>query len=299
MEKTKSCNIKYFNISPNDEAWGIVLTTISFQLIPPQSTYPLSQHPKSHIFNPENGRVLKEYQLIYISKGRGFFESKSCKRVPVEAGTIILLFPDEWHTYEPDKSTGWFEYWVGFKGMHIDKRVENGFFTKKNPVFKIGFSSTVIGLYTDIIDYATEEKAGYQQIISGIVSYILGVIYYKNRNLTFTDSFAVNVIHEARAIMKQEMEGNISPKAIAESLGVGYSWFRKMFKKYVDISPAQYQAHLKFLRSKELLETTEMNVTEIAYQLNFENAGQFSTFFRKKEGITPLRYRKDVRNLKK
>jgi len=295
----ESRNIKYFNISPNDEAWGIVVTTVGYQQVPPQSPYPLSQHPESHIFIPANGRVLKEYQLIYISKGKGYFESKSSKRQLVEAGTVILLFPNEWHTYEPDKNTGWFEYWVGFKGLHIDKRVENGFFTRKNPVFKLGFSSSLIGLYEDIVNYAMEEKTGYQQIISSIVLYILGLVYFKNRNLTFTDSFAVNKINEARAIMKQEIESSISPKSIAEDLGVSYSWFRKMFKKYVDVSPAQYQANLKFLRSKELLDTTNLSITEIAYRLNFETSGQFSTFFHKKEGINPLRYRKERQNIKK
>ena len=300
MNTPESVNIRYFNISHTDEAWGIVVTTIGSQYIAPNTFYPPPKHPDSYIFSPIQGRILKEYQLVYISKGSGYFESTSCKRQKIEAGTMILLFPDEWHTYEPNKETGWFEHWVGFRGMHIDKRVENGFFTKKNPVYNLGFSSTIIGLYDDIINYAIKEKAGYQQIISSIVLYILGTVYYKNRNATFTDSFAVNKINEARAIMKQEIDNNnISPETIAANLGVSYSWFRKMFKKYVDVSPAQYQAHLRFLRSKELLDTTNLTITEIAYSLNFENAGQFSTFFRKKEGIPPIQYRKDRRNIKK
>lgn len=299
MSSPESRNIKYFNISPNDEAWGIVVTTVGSQLIPQNSSYPRSQHPKSHIFNPKNGRILKEYQLIYISKGGGYFESKSCKRQHIEAGTIILLFPNEWHTYEPDKNTGWYEYWVGFKGIHIDNRVRKGFFTPKSPLFNIGFCSSIIGMYEEIISFAQAERTGYQQIISSIVLYILGSVYYKNKNLIFNDSFVVNKIDEAKNIMKQEIESNISPEDIAERLGVGYSWFRKMFKQYAEISPAQYQLNLKFLRAKELLDTTDLPVTDIAYKLNFENASHFSTFFRKKEGIPPLQYRKEGQILKK
>lgn len=299
MSAIESRNIKYFNISNNDEAWGIVVTTVGSQLIPKHSSYPRSQHPKSHIFNPKNGRVLKEYQLIYISNGGGYFESQSCKRQRIEAGTMILLFPNEWHTYEPDIDTGWYEYWVGFKGVHIDNCVANGFFSPKCPLYHIGFSSSIIGLYEDIVNYTLEEKAGYQQIISSIVLYILGSVYYKKRNETFNDSFAVNKINEARTIMKQEIENNISPEGIAERLGVSYSWFRKMFKQYVDVSPAQYQANLRYLRSKELLDTTDLSIMDIAFKLNFENVGQFSTFFRKKEGIPPYQYRKEGRHIKK
>lgn len=292
-------NIKYFNISTNDEGWGIVVTTVGRQLIPPQSPYPLSQHPESHIFNPAKGRVLREYQLIYISEGRGYFESQSCKRHRISSGTMILLFPNEWHTYEPDKDSGWFEYWVGFRGLHIDRRVENGFFSRKRPVFHLGFSSTIIGLYEDLLSHAAEEKTGYQQLISSIVIYILGQVYFRYRNETFTDSYAVIKINEARDIMKQNIEVEISPKQIAENLGVSYSWFRKMFKKYVDVSPAQYYANLKFLRAKELLDTTEVSITDIAYTLSFENVGQFSTFFHKKEGMPPLQYRKERQSVKK
>ncbi|WP_029906930.1 AraC family transcriptional regulator [Prevotella sp. 10(H)] len=299
MKSPETRNIKYFNISLTDEAWGIVVTTVGSQLIPPNSSYPRSQHPASHIFDPKNGRVLKEYQLIYISKGGGYFESKSCKRRRIEAGTMILLFPNEWHTYEPDKNSGWYEYWVGFKGVHIDKRVKNGFFTPESPVFDLGFSSSIISLYEDIANYTLEERTGYQQIISSIVLYILGTVYYKNKNQMFTDSFAINKIDEARNIMKQEIESTISAEEIADKLGVSYSWFRKMFKQYVDVSPAQYLLNLKYLRSKELLDTTDLSITDIAYKLSFETASQFSTFFRKKEGVPPLQYRKEGRDIRK
>lgn len=299
MKSAESRNIKYFSISDTDEAWGIVVTTVGYQPIPPNSSYPRSQHPKSHVFNPENGRVLKEYQLIYISEGKGWFESKSCKRREVKAGTIILLFPNEWHTYEPDKETGWFEYWVGFRGEHIDNRVKAGFFTLQNPVYYVGFNSSIITLYEDIANYASQEKSAYQQIISSIVLYILGTVYYKHRNETFNDSYAISKINEARAIMKQETGLSMSPEDIAQKIGVSYSWFRKMFKQYVDVSPALYQANMRLLRAKELLDNTELSITDITYRLGFDGISQFSTFFRKKTGIPPLQYRKEGQPCKK
>ena len=299
MKTAESRNIKYFNISNTDEAWGIVVTTVGRQPIPPHSSYPRSQHPKSHIFEPQKGRVLKEYQLVYISEGKGWFESESCRRQEIKAGTMLLLFPNEWHTYEPDQETGWFEYWVGFRGEHIDRRVSEGFFTPQHPVFHIGFNSSIIGLYEDIVNYALQERSAYQQIISSIVLYILGTVYYKYKNETFNDSFVISKINEARAIMKQEDGYTISPESIAQSLGVSYSWFRKMFKLYVDVSPAQYQANMKLLRAKELLDNTDLSITDITYKLGFVNASQFSTFFRKKTGVPPLQYRKEEQQVKK
>jgi len=99
--------------------------------------------------------------------------------------------------------------------------------------------------------------------------------------------------------MKREIENAPSPREIAERLSVGYSWFRKTFRQYVGTSPAQYLAHVRYLRAKELLDAPQLNISEIAYRLRFENAGQFSTFFRKKEGIPPLQYRRERNASKK
>lgn len=293
MGPLPGCNIKYFSISRNDEAWGLVVTTAGYQAIAAHSSYPQSQHPESHIFDPRHGRVLKEYQLVYISYGEGYFESRTCKRQRVKAGTMILLFPDEWHTYEPDKATGWFEYWVGFRGISVDTQVANGFFSPRNPVFDLGFSQTVIGLYEEVVGYARKEQAGYQQIVAGIVQFLLGSVYYRHRNLAFNDSLAIRKIDEARAIMKREVEGDLTPQGIADRLSVSYSWFRKMFRQYVDASPAQYLAQIRFLRAKELLDTTELTVAEIAFRLRFESPSHFSTFFRKREGVPPQQYRRE------
>lgn len=299
MNTTQNRNIKYFSTSSTDEAWGIVATTIGSQLIPPNSSYPRSEHPTSHVFNPQQGRILKEYQIIYISEGKGWFESSSCRRQEVKAGTVIMLFPDEWHTYEPDKETGWFEYWIGFKGEHIDGLIRKGFFSPKQPIFNLGYCSSIVNLYDDAINHAAQEKRAYQQIVSSIVLYILGTVYYKYENETFNDSFAANKINEAKAIMKQEIGCQLSPEKIAQNLGVSYSWFRKMFKLYTNTSPAQYQANLIVIKAKELLDITELNITEISYQLGFENVSQFSTFFRRKTGIPPLQYRKEGQYLKR
>ena len=203
---------------------------------------------------------------------------------------MILLFPGEWHSYHPDIDTGWDEYWVGFRGPHIDKRVENGFFSCKEPLHHIGISSGIVSLYEEILRIAAEEKFGYQQMASSIVLHILGSMYYKEKNNSFTDRYVIDKINEARILMR-DFENMKTAEEIAREIGVGYSWFRRVFKEYTRVSPAQYQLQLRLLRAKELLTSSNMNISEIAYALKFENTGQFSTFFKHKEGITPSEFR--------
>lgn len=292
MEKRLDDQLKYLTFNSKDEEWGTVVTTVGYQFIPPKGKYPLSKHPDDYNFKPQTGRILNEYQLVYITKGNGYFSSQSCKQQKISAGTMILLFPEEWHSYYPDNETGWNEYWVGFRGPYIDKRIEKQFFTREEPILPIGLSATIVGLYEDILKFASQEKTGYQEMISSIVLHILGTVYYKRRNNSFTNTYVVNKINEARILMKETVENPLKPEEIATHLGLGYSWFRRMFKEYTGVSPTQYQLQQKLLKAKELLTGSNLNISEIAYTLKFENTGQFSTFFRKKEGITPMAFRK-------
>lgn len=288
QERDKLC---YLTIGDKDEKWGVVVTTIGYQFIPPGTKYPLSAHPDKYSFMPRGGRILNEYQLVYITKGSGYFASQSCPEAPVKAGTVISLFPGEWHSYHPDDETGWDEYWVGFKGSYIDDRVANRFLVREQPLHNIGISSGIVSLYEEILQLASAEKAGCQQMMSSIVLHILGSIYYKERNNSYANTFILEKVNAARELMK-DVDNPRDVEAIARELGVSYSWFRKTFKEYTGISPAQYQLQQRLLKAKEMLTGTDINISDIAYALKFVNTGQFSTFFKHKEGVTPSDFRK-------
>lgn len=199
QERDKLC---YLTIGDKDEKWGVVVTTIGYQFIPPGTKYPLSAHPDNYSFMPRGGRILNEYQLVYITKGSGYFASQSCPEAPVKAGTVISLFPGEWHSYHPDDETGWDEYWVGFKGSYIDDRVANRFLVREQPLHNIGISSGIVSLYEEILQLASAEKAGCQQMMSSIVLHILGSIYYKERNNSYANTFILEKVNAARELMK-------------------------------------------------------------------------------------------------
>lgn len=293
--KNKNMNsLKYLTISPIDEDWGIVTTTVGQQSIVPKSSYPMLKHPDTYHFKPQSGRVLHEYQLVYIYEGKGYFESASIKRQTVEAGTIILLFPGEWHNYYPDSEIGWSEYWVGFNGKNIEDKILKNFFNTKKALLEIGISETVTSLYKECIRLAEAEHIGYQQIISSIVLHLLGLVYYKNKNYRIQDSYADRIVNEARILMKENIRHQITPENIAQTLGVSYSWFRQTFKRITGISPAQYQTQLLIRKAKEMLTSSDNSISEVAFHLGFEDVGQFSTLFHKKEGITPTSFRKKL-----
>src|SRR5436305_5956430 len=107
---------KYLPASEKDKEWGFYITTAGYSRVGPDEAYPSNkEHPSTHYFTWNNGRILDGYYLVFIAKGQGVFESALTKPEVVKAGTCFFLFPGVWHRYKPDKNSGWEEYWVGYK----------------------------------------------------------------------------------------------------------------------------------------------------------------------------------------
>ena len=91
-------DFKYLIVNEQDRRFGSYVNTVGFQSIKANSAYPVKGHPSGYNFNVAKGRILREYQLIYISKGQGFFSSGDMIDRRVERGTIFLLSPGQWHS---------------------------------------------------------------------------------------------------------------------------------------------------------------------------------------------------------
>ena len=81
----KEIQFKYLIVNEKDLSWGITVDTVGFQQIAPNEEYPPLNHPKKFLFSTNKGRIMDEYQLLYISKGEGSFISQSSKQRPVIA----------------------------------------------------------------------------------------------------------------------------------------------------------------------------------------------------------------------
>ena len=281
-------NSKYMLATERDLKWGLTVSTVGYEEIAPGDPYPTKGHADGYYFNIEKGRVLNEYQLLYNPEGEGVFESAHCPQTKIKAGDMFLLFPGEWHTYHPNPRVGWKSHWIGFKGRNMDDRVKAGFLTPEKPIYHVGYSAIIEGLYRRAFAAAREEAAYSQQEMAGLVNHLIGKMSSLERNIELSrNQQQVDMIDKARWRIRESLESETTIQGIAEELGVSYSNFRKLFKEYTGLSPSTYQQELRLLRAKELLSTTDLSIKEIAYRLNFESPDYFSAKFKAKMGIKP------------
>ena len=64
---------EYLMAGDIDRSFGVWVNAVGQQKIEPDMTYPSKEHPDGYYFTVKNGRILNEYQLVYITDGTGDF----------------------------------------------------------------------------------------------------------------------------------------------------------------------------------------------------------------------------------
>jgi AraC-like DNA-binding protein len=280
---------KYLIPNDTDKRFGIWVNTIGFERIPPNSPYPLKGHPSGYFFNAKKGRILHEYQLLYITKGKGAFASENMPRKEIDKGSLFVLFPGQWHTFHSLPETGWNGYYIGFEGQVADAIVKDGFLSKEKPLLNVGLNEELVSLFSRALEIAEADRMASQQQLGGIVLYMIGMILSisKNDNANSIN----NKIEQAKIVMNENVFKEIDPEELAAKLRVSYSNFRKTFKEYTGFAPAKYFRLLKLHKAKQLLLESSYSVKEISFMLGYESTEHFNALFKKYFELTPLKYR--------
>ncbi len=282
---------RYVNPSKDDKHWGLFITVAGVATIEPFTKYPPSGHPSDYYFMWENGRILNEYQILFISEGGGVLEMRN-NSYSIVPGTFFLVFPGVWHRYRPVLKNGWKEFFIGFDGEIIRDWCKKHFFIPDKPVYHVGNRPEYINFYDLTIDYVKSEKTGYQQLCAGNLFRMLSVLKTFKKQEQFAGKNIEKVVEQVRCIMQQNLDKQLNFEQLAAQHYTSYSYFRKMFKEYTGFAPNQYHIHLKINRAKELLLfTTDTSVKQIAYKLGFTSIPYFSRIFKEKTGVTPSEYK--------
>jgi len=295
MKKDLTCFYRYLPLSRKDREHPLYVVAGGYTLIPPKMPYPPVKHPLDHQMSWNEGRTLSEYQIVYITRGSGKFESAEYGVKQISAGNIFVLFPGVWHRYRPDSATGWDEYWVAFQGNGTPALLTEYGFSARDPVMDVGVLEFVLHEFRQIIEELKSEKVGYQRVIAVRTVQVMANTYAAVRRKEFEGTDIQRVIEKAKSLLSEQIQESVNVEGLASSLHVGYSWFRRMFRQYVGMPPAQYQLQLRLNRACELLRNSTLPVGIISEQTGFLSSYYFARVFKKKFGKSPTTFRKKSR----
>lgn len=282
-------SFRYLAISQQDRDWDLYVPGVGFALN--EMPGPINPaHPAPYYYRHEEGRVLPEYQLVYITQGEGTFESEACPKQVITAGNLFVLFPGVWHRYAPNPLAGWDEYWVSVNGDYFDRVIKRSPLSAQSPVLTTGLDETIFHGYRRIWDRVHCEPPGLQQLIAANSLEILGAALaaVRARRMRRTPS---GLVDQACLILRGRYDEAVDMEELAASLHISYDRFRHLFKEQTGLSPYQYHLQARILRAQEMLRSTQLSIREISTSLNFADPYHFSKMFKEKTGMSPTRWR--------
>jgi AraC-like DNA-binding protein len=297
----------YFYLPVNDDAmrWGLYVTGLGRATVPAGCpAYPEPGHPRLYDFNWHQGRVLPEFQIVFICDGSGEFESEITGRIPIPDCSVFFLYPGLWHRYRPLPQTGWTERWVGFNGELAHRLMDMSFFQRDLPVHPIADRATLTGLFDDLTNMAIAEPAGNSIVLSLHALGLLGKTIKAASGIRLPSaleaaphpcSTADPVVSRALDLIWTRGHQAISVEHVAEATGVLRRTLERHFQKFVGHSVMDEIIHCRLSRAKRLLEETEMPVKVIAYLAGFADKERMRLAFAGREGLSPLEYRSRIR----
>lgn len=285
----------YFVYLPDHQEpppWECVTDSVGFSRVIPGSVYPPQRHPMDHHFNWADGRILHSYSIVYISEGRGVFESAvSPRKHRIEAGTVFLLFPEIWHRYAPDPDTGWVEHWIECHGPAFDRALAAGIIRPGKAVLHVGADPGIIHCFERCHLWAHQIRPGRQAVLSTLALHMLALLAEVRASRESPLQRIDEIIQRAQLLISGRCQENIRMQKLAKELNVGYSHFRQAFKEQTGISPKQFHTRARLQKAREFLANTSKSVKEIAGILGFHSAFHLSKQFKTSELVAPRIWR--------
>lgn len=289
---------RFFNYLPVREeqfGWGIYVTGAGEGEIPPRTVYPPKDHPSLYAFDWRDGRVLPEYQVIHISKGRGEFESRESGHVEVRDGSVILLFPDVWHRYRPDPRTGWREVWMSFNGTAVYELQQQGRLTPGNPVLQVGRGRAVERGLRRLVDSIRRDPARNTLALSaralGVLAELVGSSADARSSAPVAEGMSP-LVSDALALIWNWSYRPFTVQDVGGSLGVTVRTLERHFLRELGATVHEQIARCRLHRAQLLLRNTRLPIKHVAYAAGFPSAERMSKVFHRVLSFSPGTWRR-------
>ena len=248
----------------------------------------------------QNTHAHDYYQLWYILKG-------SCKhkidnrKFPLGSGDIIFIPPFSYHSMS-DGSDDLIVIGVDFtekffSATESDKTLMLHCVTpicvrqsKEQSVF---FADNKIeNMLIEMLGEFELRSPFYDTIIKSDLSKLLVLLGRKNSNAATGNSKHERAVNEIQKYIHSKFNEKIAIEDLCKEVNMSETLLTTCFKNTTGKTIIEYINCLRIDKAKQLLAETDMRITDISYELGFNDGAYFNRVFKKTVGTSPNEYRK-------
>lgn len=238
-----------------------------------------------HFFCDSRYRVERKFfdsiLITYIVEGTFNFPVDG-EEYAAHSGEVALV--DCFHPHIYYTTDGFEAYWLHIKGSNVYALYKelvgrfSGVITADQQV-----EMRIKAIYSDIKTARPVSDSDMSLAIYGLFM----ELYAQSGIRENTDA-----VNDAIRFIIENYHQTITVEDVARSAHLSASQFSRKFKKQTGASPYEYILNVRLAKAKEMLKNTSLPVSEIAYRTGFQSDSNFIYFFKRKEGVSPTRFRK-------
>ena len=242
------------------------------------------------------------YKMILVLNGTGT-TTIDFEEFPIDQSTAYFMIPGQVHDYNIIGKLNM--YGVDFSEGYFQSFLQDVHYYERFPFFQGNLTDSVVkvspevlkkvsGLLDSIIDEGHHHGAASDDLIK---IWILEVLILMARQceengIKNPAHKTSSLISKFRKLVDESFVKLSLPKDYAALLYLTPSYLNQMSQKILGKTAGEVIRDRKLLEAKRLLVNLDLNISQIAYDLNFSDASHFSKFFKKHSGRSPEEFRK-------
>lgn len=235
-------------------------------------------------------RHSKYLELVYFRQGSGF-HYMDLKSHAIEPPVIFLIKKDEVHHWEIDTVPEGFV--IIIKADFLDNSLDKNINLQLQQLsfrqrVDLQMDETIDNLF-QILCVETKVKWSCQnEVVEGVLKALFAkIIGYANMEGT---SNLGDILSRFDALLDNELRNDVSHYAAL--LNTTAQNLTSLCKGRYSKTASQLIATNILNEAKRLLRFTDLSVTEIAFKFDFKDVSHFVKYFKRYEGVTPMRFKK-------
>ncbi|VAW70145.1 hypothetical protein MNBD_GAMMA10-2599 [hydrothermal vent metagenome] len=240
---------------------------------------------------------LSTVAILYVLKGQQIISNYDGKKVVVEAGQLLYLSKEMYIVSDFVRKEGVFEAVIFF---FDDKFIENKCHhsrREEKPANSIPTlqSNTQINKYIHSLLDIYLNANNSSELLDVKLLELLALIKLHEGGGVFLSSFYAHSLpdekRDIREFMKSNYLKNLKVGDYALLTGRSKSTFIREFKKLYNATPNQWLIEQRLEKAHHILMSSNMSVTDTAFEVGYENVSHFITAYKKKFKATPKQSR--------
>jgi AraC-like DNA-binding protein len=283
--------IRYLTISRKDRRGMLYVAGAGCDFERPHDAEAFD-HPEPYLCPWSRGRRVRDLYAVNLHvRGITEFESDDAGQTQVRPGSLVFLFPQNSHRYRAASRETLSHYWVWFGGDYGRYLIERCGASVSKPILPVGESVALQASYLALVDRLVSEPPAFRELAAANVVEILGLAANLAHQQKSLEPDA-RLIADAQHLLQSHLDQPVDLRHIAQSLGLKYDYFRRIFRHGTGLSPYQYHLQLRLTRAKRLLRDTPLPIRHVAELTGFANEYHFSRAFKKHAAMSPTAWRR-------